>query len=398
MRMLVLGDLAATGFGTVTADLGTALLAQGVDVRFVSQNEVEDLPAPFKERTLVPPDPDYIHTADAKQMQQIVTGHAFPDGWEPEIILMVSDYKGAEMVVSRAPTAFMQTPTLHYCPIEGGGLPPTWMKLWQIIEPVAMSKFGQAEIGKVIGREPAMIYHGVDTQMYHQARRDYPLRVGDALLRSKSDAKRHVHADPDRIMLYRADRFVVRKRFASMLRAAEPILGAHKDVDLVLHCRSEDWGGNLDHLISKLPASIHRQVIVTDVGGGLSRDMMAALYNAADVYVTTGTEGFGLTIAEAIACGTPAVGLDYSAVPEVIGPAGVAIPIAGLIDNEYDHWWAAIDEDLLTAELEHMVTSRSRRERLGALGPPHVKRLFSWAAAAQGMMGLASQRLGKVAA
>ena len=37
-RILFFGDLAPTGFGTVTTDLGSALLALGEDVRFVSQN------------------------------------------------------------------------------------------------------------------------------------------------------------------------------------------------------------------------------------------------------------------------------------------------------------------------------------------------------------------------
>ena len=38
-RVLFLGDLAGTGFGTVTRDLGRELLARGLDVRFMSLNE-----------------------------------------------------------------------------------------------------------------------------------------------------------------------------------------------------------------------------------------------------------------------------------------------------------------------------------------------------------------------
>ncbi len=51
-RLLFLGDSAGTGFGTVTKDLGTALLALGVDVRFVSLNEQPvELEEPFAGRT-----------------------------------------------------------------------------------------------------------------------------------------------------------------------------------------------------------------------------------------------------------------------------------------------------------------------------------------------------------
>jgi hypothetical protein len=61
VKLLFFGDLAATGFGTVTADLGRALIEQGVDVRFVSQNEFGELPPPFDTRTL---------DADHVQLQQ----------------------------------------------------------------------------------------------------------------------------------------------------------------------------------------------------------------------------------------------------------------------------------------------------------------------------------------
>jgi len=57
MRLLFFGDMAATGFGTVTMDLGRELLALGHDVRFVSQNDSGDLPEPFGSRTWKISDP-----------------------------------------------------------------------------------------------------------------------------------------------------------------------------------------------------------------------------------------------------------------------------------------------------------------------------------------------------
>src|SRR5687768_2209207 len=53
MRVLFFGDLAPTGFGSVTTDLGRQMLNLGVDVRFVSQNDTgNDLPEPFRSRTV----------------------------------------------------------------------------------------------------------------------------------------------------------------------------------------------------------------------------------------------------------------------------------------------------------------------------------------------------------
>jgi glycosyltransferase involved in cell wall biosynthesis len=122
------------------------------------------------------------------------------------------------------------------------------------------------------------------------------------------------------------------------------------------------------------------------------------LYNASDIYVSTSSEGFGLTVAEAIACGVPAVGLDYSAVPEVIGPAGVKVPVSGYVDNEYDHYWGAIDEDALSQALIRLVRKPAERRALGAQGPAHVRANFTWEEKAAQFVALVSEAVEEKAA
>ncbi|MBD2109842.1 glycosyltransferase family 1 protein [Nodosilinea sp. FACHB-13] len=54
---------------------------------------------------------------------------------------------------------------------------------------------------------------------------------------------------------------------------------------------------------------------------------LVALYNAADVLVAPSLyEGFGITPLEAMACGTPVVVADATALPEVVGNAGLKVP------------------------------------------------------------------------
>lgn len=56
-------------------------------------------------------------------------------------------------------------------------------------------------------------------------------------------------------------------------------------------------------------------------------DDLAALYRGADVCVVPSrSEGFGLSALEAMACGTPVVAFDNSALPEVIASGGVLVP------------------------------------------------------------------------
>jgi len=69
------------------------------------------------------------------------------------------------------------------------------------------------------------------------------------------------------------------------------------------------------------------------VVGEIESEDLVDLLGAADVMVSPSSyEGFGLTFAEAMACGTPVVGVEGTSVPEVVGEGGllVASPDAGL--------------------------------------------------------------------
>ena len=140
-----------------------------------------------------------------------------------------------------------------------------------------------------------------------------------------------------------------------------------------------------------MPPGVRERVVVSD-WGALPREALVALYNAADVYASTSAEGFGLTLAEALACGIPAVGLDYSAVPEVIGPAGRVVEVGRVLDNEYAHHWALPDEEAFGIAVAYLLDHPARARELGALGPRHVAQNFSWSMAADVMVGLLEGR------
>jgi glycosyltransferase involved in cell wall biosynthesis len=61
--------------------------------------------------------------------------------------------------------------------------------------------------------------------------------------------------------------------------------------------------------------------------GHLDRARLVRVFQAASLFVYPSLyEGFGLPPAEALACGVPAVALDTSSLPEVVGEAGVLVP------------------------------------------------------------------------
>ena len=149
-----------------------------------------------------------------------------------------------------------------------------------------------------------------------------------------------------------------------------------------------------------MPEDLRERVFWTgahDTFTGLSRDGLAALYNAADIYVsTTGGEGFGLTLAESLACGTPVVVNDWAADRETVGDGGILVP--PLHDSygnpvRYHHSTYGMDfgvpdpQAFVKPVLDLLASKRARTE-LGAAGRLHVKRSFNWDVAAAEFLAL----------
>ena len=70
--------------------------------------------------------------------------------------------------------------------------------------------------------------------------------------------------------------------------------------------------------------------------------------------------------------------MDYSTLPEIVGPAGVLVPVSHLVENPYNHFWATPDEAAFAAAVVRMALKPHERLGLGRLGPGHVERTFSW--------------------
>lgn len=404
-RVLFMGDLQPTGFGSVTTDLGRAMLDRGLDVRFLSQNDVKELPEPFASRAADIAFYEYqnsVHDPGVSGVRRslvgdivagtsdamLMSGEPWGD-WTPDAVVMLGDFVGVRLVVAGIGRALAGVPVFHYCPVEGVDLPPAWVDLWSALVPVAMSRFGQEQIAGVTGIEPPLAYHGVDADVFHPVSPTTPLVVPDrdgpdakpVTLRSREACRAFFGWDPRRQYVLRTDRNMPRKRFGSLLRAMAPVLAERPDVTLVLHCGAFDQGGFLPDSVSKMPKDVQRQVLITD-RRGLPRPVLVAMYNAADVYATTSAEGFGLTIAEALACGVPAVGMDYSAVPEVIGGGGTVVPVASLYDNEYDHKWAWPDESAFGDAVAYLLDHPAKARAIGEMGRRHVTSMFHWTDAA----------------
>lgn len=98
--------------------------------------------------------------------------------------------------------------------------------------------------------------------------------------------------------------------------------------------------------------------------GFLPTDSLALWYNSAETFIYPSVfEGFGLPVLEAMACGTPVVTTNVSALPEVVGSVGLCLP---------PH-----DEGAWTDALRHIYQSSSWREEARHQGLERARQ-FDW--------------------
>lgn len=111
------------------------------------------------------------------------------------------------------------------------------------------------------------------------------------------------------------------KNIAGLLRAFDLLRHEHPDVALVLVGDRYRAGASLELLAREL--SLTSAVIWT---GFVSMSELRALYSGAVAFAFPSlSEGFGLPPLEAMACGTPVVASNRTAIPEVVGDAGLLV-------------------------------------------------------------------------
>ena len=403
MRLLIYGHHSHTGFGIVTEALATRLLDLGVDLRIIAVNHRgEPIDGPLSGR--IWPASFYGQSHGGDFSNGAIDGtfwRQFGEEWKPDAVLVVADMSG--LLSHVGPKGITDTwksvPVFHYCPIEGDNLSMGWRGIWDEIQPVAMSKYGALVIGEHIGRPVPMIYHGVDTATYHPVAFHSPIRFDGKTLMTREGCKEAFGIPPERKVILRSDRLVERKFYDAFFRALPPIFEAVPEADVVVHCAPVDGSMSLYEEIARMPGQYHPRIRLTNAHStfrGLPAEGMAALMNAADVYLsTTGGEGFGLNLAEAMACGTPVVVTDWAADAEVVGPGGVLVP--PLTDrygepvryhSTYGMDWAVPDARAFVDPVVEFLRKPARRTETGRAGRRHVEQSFSWDEAAASFLAL----------
>lgn len=193
---------------------------------------------------------------------------------------------------------------------------------------------------------------------------------------------------------------ISRKGFDLLLDTYLTTFGPHDDVSLVVKPFGSDSVYRSAAMDSRIRSAMDdpRNPRIELVDRRLSRAEMAALYRACDVLVHPYRgEGFGLPVAEAMACGLPSIVTGYGACLDfcdettswLIPAQQVLINLPDTPPGPAGFWWAEPDQAAL-AQMMHRVASASddRRSR-GELARKRIVEAFTWEEAA----ATASRRL-----
>ena len=383
-KVLVIADAGChTGFARVTHSIGDRLVTDyGHDISVLATNHRGDYwPTPMKLYR-----PNSLDPRDIYGRTRIIEMLAMV---EPDVVLILND---ATIILNllfdnqydKDRYLLRYRPLLTYIPVDGYNRPPAWAEtLTKVSNVVAMSRFGQEAFP---GSQ--LVFHGVDTKVFHPVSAKNPITVSSGkVCTTKRECKEAFGYDPDGFMVLRVDKNSGRKDFAATWKALVPVMKRHKDINVHFHTvgNGGDSGMVIDALLSREP-DIQPRFSLPDLHTsyiGWPEADLVALYNAADLFVTTSRgEGFGLTIAESLACGVPVIAQNVSAIPEVVGPGGILLEPERLITvpSGQDLWLPNIEA--FSEAIEHLYTAGGVRRKLGAAGREHVTTSFSWDVAA----------------
>lgn len=370
MKVLIVGDspLIKTGFGRVNNIAAKRLQQEGHEVASVAGLTTE-----------MPSDTEgirvYVPTQKGDTLGLYEIEKAVKD-FGPDVVYMTGDPGSVVAMSFTTP----DMPAFAYVPIEGEPIPNMhWRTILSSLPIMTCSRYGVDVVKKELGRDIDYAYHGVD----HNVFRVNGLR----------DEVRRTMKWEDKFVVMCVSTNVRRKQLPRLIEAIAKLRHQYKQKDVVLYLHTvpfqNHWleGWNLIEIARMY--GVEDAIMFHPMMNGFGKSVpeqtgnpafpgLVELYNAADLFVLPSqVEGFGLPIAEAMACGVPVLVTKYAAGWEVASPAGRGIPVGDWEVHKSGTVYANVSVDGMASEILRLKRDEKGRKRMSAMGLERVKD-FTW--------------------
>ncbi len=218
----------------------------------------------------------------------------------------------------------------------------------QLRHVVTVSDYSRQDIARDFGLQPAgiaLVHNGIDTGEFRPLSgvERIPLRI---MATASADA-------PLKGLRY-------------LLQAFARLLPRHPQLELLVVSKLQP-GGRTERLIKRLGIEANIRFV-----SGIATAEMVRYYAEASIAVVPSIyEGFGLPAGEAMACGVPVISTNGGALPEVVGEAGIIVPVR--------------DAGALEQAIESLLQNPQQRSQLGLAGRQRILDHFSWQVCARDM-------------
>jgi glycosyltransferase involved in cell wall biosynthesis len=299
------------------------------------------------------------------------------DKYKPDAVHIVGD---AAMVITwLIHEAVYELPGVAYLPIEGAPMNMQWVQgLLQKpdLHIITASRYGQ----RVLDSEsiPSQwAYHGVSPDfkpLSPEARAEW---------RWKLDWE-------DKFVVMNVAQNVGRKQWPRLFEAIKIAERSVPNVMLYAHTVpfNNYWldGHDLPQLAQQMgvwdrvifPPDFTKHNSAVDLHSKDEYPGLVELYGMADMFVLPSQcEGFGLPLAEAMACGLPVATTDYAAQAEVVGKAGILLPVTDWTVNRSHTRYANVAPRDIADAIIRMAKSPEARARYRARSLERSK-TFTW--------------------
>jgi glycosyltransferase involved in cell wall biosynthesis len=152
-----------------------------------------------------------------------------------------------------------------------------------------------------------------------------------------------------------------RKGVRYLIEALASVISTYGTIELIL-VGSGAQEVELRELVKKM--NLEKSIKFAGYVDGWS-DKIVEYYHSADIFVFPSlTEGFGMALVEAMACGLPVIATNTTAIPEVVGDAGILVKPRS--------------PEALADAINRLVGDKKLRRDLGRKGRRRVEEKFTW--------------------